>query len=124
MEGPFKRVTEATYLATDKSDKYRAILRYFYIQHERLREFLMPEEVYIHLKVSPYFEKYEMEELHSDLASLVKWRNLRAQQESGKVKTIDEFKKKDSDIRLLLTRSNLNGCLFNSNINRNNLADL
>ncbi|MEK4252035.1 TIGR02677 family protein [Paenibacillus sp. FSL W7-1287] len=94
MEGPFKRVTEATYLATDKSDKYRAILRYFYIQHERLREFLMPEEVYIHLKVSPYFEKYEMEELHSDLASLVKWRNLRAQQESGKVKTIDEFKKK------------------------------
>lgn len=35
-----------------------------------------------------------MDELHSDLASLVRWGNLRAQQESGKVKTIEEFKKK------------------------------
>ncbi|MFD0961678.1 TIGR02677 family protein [Paenibacillus chungangensis] len=94
IEGPFKRVTEATYLATEKSDKYRAILRHFYIQHERLKEFLMPEEVFLHLKESPYFDRYDMEELHSDLASLVKWGNLRAQQESGKVKTIEEFKKK------------------------------
>lgn len=94
MDGPFKRVTEAIYLATEKSDKYRAILRYFYIQHERLREFMFPEEVYAHLKQSPYFENYDMEELHSDLAALVKWGNLRAQQESGKVKTIEEFKKK------------------------------
>lgn len=93
-EGPFKRVTEATYLATEKSDKYRAILRHFYIQHERLKEFLVPEEVFLHLKESPYFDRYDMEELHSDLASLVKWGNLRAQQESGKVKTIEEFKKK------------------------------
>jgi len=94
MEGPFKRVTEAIYLATEKSDKYRAILRHFYIQHERLREFLLPEEVYVHLKALSYFREYELDELHSDLASLVKWGNLRAQQESGKVKTIDEFKKK------------------------------
>lgn len=85
---------EAIYLATEKSDKYRAILRYFYIQHERLREFLFPEEVYAYLKQSPYFEHYELEELHGDLAALVKWGNLRAQQESGKVKTIEEFKKK------------------------------
>lgn len=94
MRNQFKRVTEATYLVTDKSDKYRAILRYFYIQHERLREFLFPEEVYAHLQQYPYFAKYEMDELHSDLASLVSWGNLRAQQESGKVRTIEEFKKK------------------------------
>lgn len=94
MDGRFKRVTEATYLATEKSDKYRAILRYFYIQHERLREFLFPEEVYVHLKEFIYFQDYDMDELHSDLASLVNWGNLRAQQESGKVKTIEEFKKK------------------------------
>lgn len=42
MDGPYKRVTEATYLATERSDKYRAILRHFYIQHERLREFFIP----------------------------------------------------------------------------------
>jgi uncharacterized protein (TIGR02677 family) len=94
MEAPYKRVVEATYLSTEKSDKYRAILRFFYIQHERLREFLFPEEVFAHLKESTIFAKYEIEELHSDLSSLVKWGNLRAQQESGKVKTINEFKKR------------------------------
>ncbi|MBO2945207.1 TIGR02677 family protein [Paenibacillus sp. F411] len=94
MDVPFKKVTEATYLATEKSDKYRAILRHFFIQHERLREFLFPEEVYNHLRESPYFKNYGLDELHSDLASLVRWGNLRAQQESGKVRTIEEFKKK------------------------------
>lgn len=94
MVGPFKRVPEAAYLTADKSDKYRAILRFFYIQHERLREFLLPEEIHAHMKQSPFFESYDIDELHSDLASLVKWGNLRAQQESGKVKTIEDFKKK------------------------------
>lgn len=94
MGSQFKRVTEATYLATEKSDKYRAILRYFYIQHERLREFLFPEEVHAYLQTSPHFASYDLEELHSDLASLVNWGNLRAQQESGNVRTIEEFKKK------------------------------
>lgn len=91
---PFKRVVEATYLSTEKSDKYRAILRFFYQQHERLREFLFPEEVYAHLKEYPFFSDYELDELHNDLTSLVKWGNLRAQQESGKVKTVEEFKKR------------------------------
>lgn len=94
MEVPFKRVIEATYLSTEKSDKYRAILRFFYIQHERLREFLFPEEVFTYMKKIQNFSNYEIEELHSDLSSLVKWGNLRAQQESGKVKTVDEFKKR------------------------------
>ncbi|GLB61452.1 TIGR02677 family protein [Cytobacillus sp. NCCP-133] len=94
MEFPFKRVSEAAYLSTEKSDKYRAILRFFYIQHERLKEFLSPEEIVSHLKASPYFSEYEIEELHNDLFSLVKWGNLTAQQESGKVKTVEEFKKK------------------------------
>lgn len=94
VEMPFKRVVEATYLSTEKSDKYRAILRFFYTQHERLREFLFPEEVYAHLSEYPFFSDYELDELHNDLASLVKWGNLRAQQESGKVRTVEEFKKR------------------------------
>lgn len=94
VEMPFKRVVEATYLSTEKSDKYRAILRFFYTQHERLREFLFPEEVHAHLKEYPFFIDYELDELHNDLSSLVKWGNLRAQQESGKVKTVEEFKKR------------------------------
>ncbi|MFT0803387.1 TIGR02677 family protein [Bacillus swezeyi] len=92
MDLPLKRVPEATYLSTDKSYKYRAILRFFYIQHERLREFLLPEEILAQLKES--LSDYTLDELHTDLSALVKWGNLTAQQESGKVKTVEEFKKR------------------------------
>ena len=94
MEQQFKKVPEATYLATEKSEKYRAILRYFYIQHERLKEDLIPEEILTHLKESPFFALYTLDELKLDLTSLVKWGNLNAQQESGRVKSIEEFNNK------------------------------
>lgn len=94
MELQFKKVQEANYLSTDKSWAYRAILRFFYIQHERMREFLLPEEVFTNLKENISFHEYTMEELHIDLATLVKWGNLHAQQESGNVKTIEEYKRK------------------------------
>ncbi|AQQ52267.1 TIGR02677 family protein [Planococcus lenghuensis] len=93
-EEQFKRIKEATYLSTEKSGTYRAILRFFYIQHERMKEFLLPEEVFAHLKEYAGFEGYAMEELHGDLTQLVKWGNLFAQQESGNVRTIEEFKKR------------------------------
>jgi len=94
MDTQFKKVPEATYLATEKSEKYRAILRYFYIQHEHLKEDLLPEEILAYLKASPYFSLYTIDELKMDLTSLVKWGNLYAQQESGRVKTIEEFNNK------------------------------
>lgn len=94
LEEKFKRIKEATYLSTEKSGTYRTILHFFYIQHERMREFLLPEEVFAHIKEHITFEDYPMEELHGDLMQLVKWGNLFAQQESGNVRTIEEFKKR------------------------------
>lgn len=94
MEERFSKIKEATYLATDKSSTYRAILRHFYLQHERMKEFLLPQEVFDHLKQTAYFGDYSLDELHIDLAALVKWGNLNAQQESGNAKTIEEYKKK------------------------------
>ncbi|MBP1971227.1 uncharacterized protein (TIGR02677 family) [Virgibacillus natechei] len=91
---PFKKVTEASYLTADKAWSYRAILRYFYIQHERMREFLFPEEIYAHLIESQGFDGYTEEQLHQDLDQLVMWNNLVARQEMGRSKTIEEFKKK------------------------------
>ncbi len=85
---------EATYLTADNAWRYRAILRFFYMQHERMREFLLPEEIYEYLCSLEEFENYSEETLHSDLDSLVKWGNLIARQELGKSKTIEEFKKK------------------------------
>src|SRR5690625_1721907 len=90
----FKKVIEASYLTANNASSYRAILRYFFIQHERMREFLFPEEVYEYVVSIQGFEDYPEEQLHQDLDQLVKWNNLVARQETGRARTIEEFKKK------------------------------
>ncbi|MGG3843389.1 TIGR02677 family protein [Anoxybacillus kestanbolensis] len=89
-----KPITEAKYLVVDNAYRYRAILRYFYTQHERMRQYLFPEEVYAFLKQFDEFQDYTEEELQQDLEQLVKWRNLIARQETAHIRTIEEFKKK------------------------------
>lgn len=91
---PYKKVVEASYLTADKVWSYRAILHYFYKQHERMREFIFPEEVFAYLKDQPGFERYTFEELQQDLDQLVKWNNLIATQDPRKARTIEEFKRK------------------------------
>lgn len=95
MDGKlFQQLIEVNYLTTENAWRYRAILRYFYIQHERLRHYLFPEEVYDYLKQSQYFSNYTMEQLQQDLSQLVEWKNLVPRQDMGKVSTIEEFKRK------------------------------
>lgn len=94
MNNQFPRIKEATYLSAEKSSVYREILRYFFIQHERMKEFLMPQEVYAHLRLSLYFQDYAIEQMHLDLQILVQWGNLVAQQDSSNARTIEEYKKK------------------------------
>lgn len=89
-----RKVKEASYLTAENHMRYRMILRYFYIQHERIREFMFPEEVYTHLKEQEGFSDYEEDTLHQDLDQLVKWGNLKPTQEMGHSKTIEEYKKK------------------------------
>lgn len=89
-----KPIAEVTYLTVENAWRYRAILRYFYEQHERIRQFLFPDEIYHFLKQYEAFRGYTMEMLQTDLDQLVKWKNLMARQETGRVRTIEEFKKK------------------------------
>ena len=72
----FRPIIEATYLTTDNAWRYRAILRYFYIQHEKLRHYLYPEEIYGQLKQNPYFTEYQEEQLQADLKQLCEWKNI------------------------------------------------
>ena len=89
-----KKVVEASYLTADSASYYRTILRYCYHQHERMRDFITPEEILEHVrKVSSFFD-YEEEQLHQQLAQLVKWNNLTARQDMTNAKTIEEYKKK------------------------------
>lgn len=89
-----RKVKEATYLTAENHYRYRTILRYFYIQHERMREFIFPEEVYTYVMDHEGFVNYTEDNLHLDLDQLVKWGNLTPRQEMGNSKTIAEYKKK------------------------------
>jgi hypothetical protein len=56
-----KPISEVKYLAA--SNAYRTILRYFYTQHERIRQYLFPEEVYAFLKQHDEFRDYTEDDL-------------------------------------------------------------
>ena len=50
-----KKVVEASYLTADSAAQYRTILRYFYHQHERMRDFIGPEEILEYMRSIPVF---------------------------------------------------------------------
>jgi uncharacterized protein (TIGR02677 family) len=93
-QNTMKKVIEASYLTAEKAWSYRTILRFFFIQHERMRDYITPEEIYENVKEIPEFHQYTEEQLHLDLAQLVKWNNLIARQDMGNAKTVEEYKKK------------------------------
>ena len=45
-----KPMTEAKYLNVDNTDRYRPIMRLFYLKYEKLKYWLYQEEVYAELK--------------------------------------------------------------------------
>ena len=94
MQGHMKKLVEASYLTAENAAEYRTILRYFYLQHERMRDFIPPEEVLDFIRSLPHYEHYEEEQLLVQLAQLVKWKNLNARQDMTNAKTIEEYKKK------------------------------
>ena len=89
-----RKVKEASYLTAENYFRYRAILRFFYTQHERMREFIFPGEVFLSLKEVEGFSEYTEDQLQLDLNQLVEWGNLSPKQEIGSARTIDEYKKK------------------------------
>jgi uncharacterized protein (TIGR02677 family) len=94
LEPTMKKIIEASYLTADSAAHYRTILRYFYHQHERMRDFIAPEELLEYIRSIPAFADYQEDLLHQQLAQLVKWNNLIARQDMTNAKTIEEYKKK------------------------------
>lgn len=89
-----KPITETKYLTADNFTRYRAILRYFYIQYEKIRYWLYKEDILEALNASPYFAKYTIEQCQNDLDALVEWGNLVPVQDTSRAATIEEFKNK------------------------------
>ena len=85
---------EAKYLNVDNTDRYRPIIRLFYLNYEKLKYWIYQEEVYEELKEDPYFQEYTPEQCQQDLTALTAWGNLITTQDTRRVTTIEEFKNK------------------------------
>lgn len=89
-----KPVREAKYLDVENTDRYRSIVRLFYLNYEKLKYWMYQEEVYEELTEDAYFKGYTMEQCQQDLSVLKEWGNLATIQDTRKVSTIEEFKNK------------------------------
>nr|WP_281350674.1 DUF2397 domain-containing protein [Metabacillus lacus] len=89
MEG----IKEAGYLNTQKSHRYRPIIRYMYDKTMAYSPLVLPSEMIGYLNQFPFFQDYSEEELIGDLNSLVKSNNMEQIQDKGKVKTYEEYKR-------------------------------
>ncbi len=89
-----KPMHEANYLNVENSDRYRSIMRLFYLHYENLKYWLFPEEIHAELQEDPYFREYTLEQCKQDLTALSEWGNLTPTQDTRRVSTIEEFKNK------------------------------
>ena len=93
-----KPLIETKYLTVENADRYRSIIRLFYVEYEKLKYWMYQEEVLDALKENDYFRDYTLEQCRQDLSALVSWGNLATIQDTKKVSTIEEFKNKNSGI--------------------------
>lgn len=89
-----KKIIETSYLTADNYFRYRAILRYFYYEYEKIRYWLYKEDVFSELKKHEEFSDYTIEQCKADLDALVNWKNIIPMQDSSTVYTIEEYKNK------------------------------
>ncbi|MDP2842822.1 MAG: DUF2397 family protein, partial [Acetobacterium sp.] len=89
-----KQIDEMRYLTAENAWRYRSILRFFYSQSEKMKNWLYKEEVFAALKEYDEFVNYTLEQCKQDLDVLLSWKNLSAYQDTAKVATVEEFKNK------------------------------
>ena len=85
-------IPETSYLNTDNTAHYRAIMRVFYDESEKTHFQLDKETVLEKLHQIPAFADYTMEQLIPDLNQLVHWKNLTPIQDPSRANTISEYK--------------------------------
>ena len=90
----FSPVTETSYLTAQNVRQYRAIMRLFYREYEKMHFQLYKEDVLELLHRQEEFADYTMAQLLQDLDALVGWKNLTPLQDPRKVFTIEDYKNK------------------------------
>ncbi|TJX14948.1 TIGR02677 family protein [Tissierella creatinini] len=89
-----KPIDETKYLTAENAWRYRTILRFLYLQYEKMKYWMYKEEVFEELKSHDEFANYTIDNLKQDLDVLVSWKNLSPIQDTSKVSTVEEFKNK------------------------------
>ncbi|GBF32860.1 hypothetical protein DCCM_1056 [Desulfocucumis palustris] len=75
--------------------RYRCIMRYFYEQHQKLRYWLKPQEVYDGVAAFGLLEEdYTLDQCQKDLNQLVEWGNLVPRHDGGRSATVEEYLRK------------------------------
>ncbi|TGU53239.1 DUF2397 family protein, partial [Mesorhizobium sp. M00.F.Ca.ET.186.01.1.1] len=87
-------VPEFRYLNADNVARYRAVMRYFYQEYQRLRYWLRVEEVFEGVKLWGILEGYTVEQCQADLEQLKDWRNLASRHDGGRAQTVEEYMRK------------------------------
>jgi uncharacterized protein (TIGR02677 family) len=87
-----KPIKETTYLTAENARRYRVILRFFYMQYEKIKYWLEQEEVHQELTSHQEFSDYTIDQCRQDLDALVNWGNLLTMQDTKRVTSIEAFK--------------------------------
>ena len=93
-ENLLKPVIELNYFNAINVGRYRCVMRYFYQQHQRLRYWLRPEEVYRGVRAYGLLEDYSLEQCQKDLDQLVEWKNLIPRHDGGRSASVEEYLRK------------------------------
>jgi uncharacterized protein (TIGR02677 family) len=93
-------VAELNYLNATNVARYRAIMRYIYLEYQRLKYWLKPEEIYEGVQAWGVLDGYLLESCLSDLEQLKNWGNLASRHDGGRALSLEEYMRKKSQYLL------------------------
>lgn len=85
-------ISQTKYLSADNYIQYRAIMRIFYLEYQKMHYQLDRNTILAQLHEDTAFAQYSPEQLTVDLDQLVNWKNLTPIQDPHKVYTVADFK--------------------------------
>ncbi|MFC4098472.1 TIGR02677 family protein [Paenibacillus xanthanilyticus] len=95
-----RAVPELSYLTAQNVARYRAIMRFIYVEYQRLKYWLRPEEIYNGVLAWGVLDNYTLELCLSDLESLKGWGNLASRHDGGRALSLEEYMRKKSQYLL------------------------
>ncbi len=95
-----RAVPELSYLTATNVARYRAIMKFIYMEYQRLKYWLRPEEIFEGVQAWDVLEGYTLELCLSDLESLKNWGNLASRHDGGRALSLEEYMRKKSQYLL------------------------